>query len=69
MNSPGHKANIVNENFNETGMGVVFINGYAISTQVFIKKINCGYTGAKCCYEEDSIYCYAPNSCEEGICQ
>jgi len=68
MNSPGHKANIVNENFNQSGIGVVFVNGYAISTQVFIKKIDCGYKGAECCHEKETIYCYAPNSCEEGVC-
>jgi len=68
MNSPGHRANILNKDFNQGGMGVAFMRGYAISTQVFIRKIDCGYTGAKCCNEENTIYCYAPNTCENSLC-
>ena len=39
MNSPGHKANILNSNFNYTGIGVVNSSKYGkIYVQIFIEK-------------------------------
>lgn len=70
MNSPGHKANILEENFDEGGMGIAKVGGYLISTQVFIKRINCGYKDAECCQEnKNSVYCYSPYSCQTSLCQ
>jgi len=39
MNSAGHRANILNGNYNQAGLGVSYVNGYVIATQVFIKHI------------------------------
>ena len=69
MNSPGHRANILNEKYNEAGMGVAIINGYVISTEVFIKRVNCGYFESNCCQEKNYYYCYAPNQCQDGVCK
>ena len=70
MNSPGHKTNILEESFDEAGMGVASVGGYLISTQVFIKRISCGYKNAECCQENaNSVYCYSPFSCEASLCQ
>ncbi|MDO8260570.1 MAG: CAP domain-containing protein, partial [Candidatus Magasanikbacteria bacterium] len=70
MNSPGHKENILEESFDEAGMGVASVGGYLISTQVFIKRISCGYKNAECCQENaNSVYCYLPFNCEASLCQ
>lgn len=37
MNSPGHRANILNSNFNQIGVGVVQSGGYYYWTQLFIR--------------------------------
>ncbi len=37
MNSPGHRANILNERFEEIGVGVVEANGYFYWVQLFIR--------------------------------
>ena len=58
------------EEFDESGMGIADVGGYLISTQVFIKRIDCGYKGARCCQENKySGYCYLPLSCEESVCK
>ena len=71
MGSEGHRANILNGDFDETGIGVAEINGYIISTQVFIKRATCGYRGGACCQEAGYYpYCYEPYQCEKGnVCQ
>lgn len=35
MNSPGHRANILNSSFTDIGIGVTFRNGKAYATQIF----------------------------------
>ncbi|GIM29749.1 hypothetical protein CPJCM30710_24150 [Clostridium polyendosporum] len=35
MNSPGHRANILNANFKEIGIGVAYANGELMATQLF----------------------------------
>jgi hypothetical protein len=69
MNSSGHRANILETDFNESGIGIAIVGGYVISTQVFIKKVDCGYKDGKCC-EEDGYYpyCFTGFSCENNIC-
>lgn len=70
MNSPGHRASILEEEFDESGMGIANVGGYLISTQVFIKRIDCGYKDAECCNNNKySGSCYLPLSCEESVCK
>ncbi len=69
MNSPGHKANILKNDYNEAGLGVAYVNSYVIITQVFINHIDCGYEGANCCVNDNYQLCYEPNSCVNNICQ
>ncbi len=67
MNSPGHRANILDMDFDEAGIGVAYVNGYLIGTQVFIKKVECGYFNGPCC---DKGGCYKPLACsEDDLCQ
>jgi len=67
MNSPGHRANILQSAFNEGGIGVAYVNGYIIATQDFIERVSCGYQGAPCC---PSRSCFVPNVCSaNNICQ
>lgn len=70
MNSPGHRASILEEEFDESGMGVANVGGHLISTQVFIKRIYCGYKDAECCNNNKySGSCYSPYSCQASLCQ
>lgn len=71
MNSPGHRKNILTEDFNESGMGVAYVNGYFISTQVFIERAECGFNNGPCCAKEGYYpYCYIPLECNmKNICQ
>ncbi len=72
MNSPGHRANILNKQYNQTGVGIAKIGDYFIITQVFIKKVDCGYKGGVCCQTSSSYYyCYTPYRCSNNnnICQ
>lgn len=69
MNSPGHKANILETEFDESGIGVASVDGYLISTQVFIERADCAYQGGPCCVEEGYYpYCFTGLSCEDMIC-
>jgi uncharacterized protein YkwD len=70
MNSPGHKRNILDAEYDEAGIGVVQFNGLVIATQVFIKRINCGYQGGQCCEKAGYYpYCYLPNKCTTNVCR
>jgi uncharacterized protein YkwD len=67
MNSPGHRANILRPEYNESGIGVAYVNGYIIATQDFITRVSCGFKGAPCC---PSRSCYVPNTCQvNNLCQ
>ncbi len=67
MNSPGHRANILQSSFTESGIGVAYVNGYIIATQDFIQRISCGYQGAACCPNRS---CYLPTVCQaDNICR
>jgi len=63
MNSPGHKKNILDEGYDETGVGVAWVGDYLISTQVFIKRADCGFKDGLCCERRG---CYLPYSCSEN---
>lgn len=67
MNSPGHRANILDAAYDEAGIGVAYVNGYIIATQVFIKRSDCGYKNGPCC---ERNACYLPTVCSsEQICR
>ncbi len=67
MNSPGHRANILDPDYDEAGIGVAYVNGYIIATQVFIKRASCGYEGGPCC---DRHACYLPTICQaDEVCR
>ncbi|MCK5211311.1 CAP domain-containing protein [Candidatus Parcubacteria bacterium] len=69
MESQGHKDNILTQEYNEAGVGIDYVNGYIISTQVFITRATCGYPGGACCKESGYMpYCYVPYSCVENFC-
>lgn len=69
MNSPGHRANILEEKYNESGIGVAYVNSYVIATQVFIERAECGFKNGSCCEKEGYYpYCFEPYSCEDNIC-
>lgn len=70
MNSPSHRENILNTDFDQAGIGVSFLNGYIIATQSFIKEAECGYLGGPCCQKNGSLpYCYESWECREGTCE
>lgn len=71
MNSPGHRANILTAEYDESGLGIARVNGYIIGTQIFIRRVGCGYNGGPCCEEiHYHPYCYIPLECGEGkICE
>lgn len=70
MNSPGHRKNILNGDYDEAGMGVAEVKGYYIITQVFIKRATRGFKGGACCQKTGYYpYCYVPWSCNDvNIC-
>jgi uncharacterized protein YkwD len=70
LNSPGHRENIMLSEYDETGLGVAYVNGYLISTQIFIRRADCGFPAGPCCEEEGYYpYCFEPLSCEAGFCR
>lgn len=69
LSSPGHKANIIEADYDATGIGSAYVNGCVITTQIFIRRITCGFKDSACCSREDYYpYCYEPYSCENGKC-
>jgi hypothetical protein len=69
MESPGHKENILNSEYDEAGIGAAYTDGYFIVTQSFIKRTACGFSGGPCCVVEGYYpYCYVPLSCNENVC-
>jgi len=70
MNSPGHRQNILNPDYNEAGIGIAQIKNYFIITQVFIKRADCGFKTGACCIKPGFYpYCYVPLSCSANKCQ
>lgn len=69
MASPGHRDNILEPEYDETGIGAEYVNGYYIATQIFIKRAGCGFEGGPCCEEEGYLpYCYVPLACKNDVC-
>jgi len=70
MNSPGHRANILNADYTGAGLGIARVKDYIIITQVFVKKAACGFKTGTCCEKSDFYpYCYLPLECNNLICQ
>lgn len=71
MNSPGHRKNILNGEYDEAGMGIANVNGYFIITQVFIKRAACGFKEGACCQKPGYYpFCFVPLGCSaDNLCQ
>jgi len=70
MNSPGHRANILNADYTDAGLGIARVKDYIIITQVFAKRAACGFKTGPCCEKSDFYpYCYLPLECNNLICQ
>jgi hypothetical protein len=70
MNSPGHRRNILDPDFSETGVGIASVNGYMIATQVFIKRVVCGWQTGPCCEKIGYYpYCFVPLKCTNNVCK
>jgi uncharacterized protein YkwD len=69
MDSPGHRANILNKDFDEAGIGAAQVSGYYIFTQEFIKRASCGFQDGPCCQKSGYYpYCFTPLKCQNSIC-
>ncbi|MFH0891714.1 MAG: CAP domain-containing protein [Candidatus Falkowbacteria bacterium] len=69
MESPGHRANIMNAAYDEAGVGLAYVNDFFIATQVFIKRADCGFKNGPCCEKAGYYpYCYLPLECRDSIC-
>lgn len=70
MNSQGHKEIILGEDYNEAGVGATFVNGYLITTQIFIKRSDCGFLSGPCCQKQGYYpYCFTPLTCRHDKCE
>jgi uncharacterized protein YkwD len=70
LSSPGHKELMLDDGFDEAGIGVAKVNDFYIVTQVFINRLECGYNGGQCCVQEGYYpSCYTPLNCVDGTCQ
>ncbi len=69
MDSPGHRDNILDVNYSESGIGIATSNDFYFVTQVFIQKEECGYLNGPCCHEEGYYpYCFVPHECISDSC-
>ncbi|MFH0955332.1 MAG: CAP domain-containing protein [Candidatus Micrarchaeota archaeon] len=69
MNSPSHRQNILNGEYDEAGTGISEVNDYLIMTQVLIKRADCGFQNGPCCQKAGYLpYCFVPLECRNDIC-
>ena len=71
MRSPGHRKNILDGEFDESGVGIATdpTGRVFIFTQVFIRRARCGYVTGPCCEQEGYLpHCYVPHVCRGGLC-
>ena len=69
MNSQGHRRNILDSDYTESGLGIANINGYMIATQVFIKRAGCGFENGACCERAGYYpYCFESLVCQNKVC-
>jgi len=64
MNSPGHRANIMDPRYTDIGVGVCKNGHYFYGTQNFLIVRGCGYEEQPCCEEFGGYGCYLPTSCD-----
>ncbi|HOZ56189.1 MAG TPA: CAP domain-containing protein [bacterium] len=70
MNSEGHRRNILDSDYTESGLGIASINGYMIATQVFIRRASCGFETGPCCEKIGYYpYCFTPLTCQDRTCR
>ena len=69
MQSPGHRANLLEPAFGEEGIGVAKVNDFIIVTELLIDRAECGYPGAVCCEDEEGEYCFDPWECKGKECR
>lgn len=69
MDSPGHRENILDGNYTESGIGVAQSHDFFIVTQVFIERVGCGYKDASCCNDGKELFCYEPFRCTGSVCR
>jgi len=71
MNSPPHRANILDARYTDLGVGVCKSGHFYYAAQNFIISGNCGYEGMPCCEEFGGYSCYLPAECDMGghICR
>ncbi len=70
MDSPGHRENILTADYDETGVGAAYVNGYVITTQSFITRADCGFEDGPCCEKSGyRPYCFVPlNASQDILC-
>ncbi len=69
MDSPGHRENILDATYSESGIGIATSNDFYFITQVFIQKEECGYINGPCCHEDGYYpYCFVPYDCISDSC-
>ena len=70
MQSPGHRKNILIQDFDESAVGIaVDSQGDYYFTQVFITHAVCGYKTGPCCQTPGYFdWCYNPYQCK-GVCR
>ncbi len=64
MGSERHREVILEEDFEESGVGWAEVNDFVFVVQVFIKRAECGYNGGPCCDSK----CFEGLSCVDGRC-
>ncbi len=71
MTSPGHRQNLMTGEYDESGLGIatdVTGTNY-IYTQVFIRRVSCGYQTGPCCEKTGYLpYCFIPLQCSNEVC-
>ncbi len=71
MLSKGHRENILNPEFDESGIGIAIdeTGTNYIFTQIFITRAECGYRYGKCCEKKGYYpYCFIPLKCLDNEC-
>ena len=70
MESTYHRENILREEFNEAGMGIIKKGEFYFFTQDFIRRVDCGYKDGSCCETEGYYpWCYSPWECNDSVCE
>lgn len=71
MDSPGHRVNILTQDYEEAGIGIATdpTETNYIITQVFIERASCGFKEGPCCEKRGYYpFCFVPLECTSGVC-